>query len=264
MVIDKKLPHAIFLDIDGTLMENGKNTNILGGEIPEINVNAIKRARELGHKVFINTGRGYSCLPTVVKESGLFDGYITALGSYIEMGKKILYNNNIPNDMAGELVEFMTKNNITCRFQGYSTRLYTPGDLDYGSDWTKVYHKEDFYELLGDDVVQKITVVTPIVGEINDFLRERLMVCYYTTAGEAAMKGCNKANAMKMVLDAVGIPVERSIAMGDGPNDVEVLTLAGTSVATDNASQEVKDMCDIVTADATEGGVGLAIEKLLL
>ena len=65
-------------------------------------------------------------------------------------------------------------------------------------------------------------------------------------------------------LDVLGIPVERSIAMGDGPNDIEVLVAAGTAVATDNATQQVKDICDLVTASSVDGGVGLAIEKLLL
>ncbi len=264
MITDKNLPHAIFLDIDGTLMDHGKAVTILSGDIPEINVDAIKRARALGHKVFINTGRGHACLPEVLRKSGLFDGYITALGSYVEVDGKVINNQYITRDILADLVDYMIEKNIVCRFQGYAKRLYTPGDTDLGDLWVKIYRKDKFFEALGDDVIQKITVMTPIVGEIKDFLEERLAICYYATCGEAAMKGCNKANAMKMVLRHIGIPEERSIAMGDGPNDVDILTMAGTAVATENALQEAKDVSEFVTACATDGGVGLAIEKLLL
>ena len=45
-----KIPKMIFLDLDGTLMDDDKN-------IPAYNMTAIRKALQQGHKVIICTGR---------------------------------------------------------------------------------------------------------------------------------------------------------------------------------------------------------------
>ena len=64
--------YIIFLDIDGTVMVN----NV----VPELDIKAIDKARELGHKVFINTGRAYGFFPKELQEALEYDGVVCGLG----------------------------------------------------------------------------------------------------------------------------------------------------------------------------------------
>ena len=64
---------AVFIDIDETLMSNGV--------VPKRNIDAIARIRELGHKVFLNTGRSYACIPGQILKEIRFDGVVAGIGA---------------------------------------------------------------------------------------------------------------------------------------------------------------------------------------
>lgn len=267
MISDKKLPHAIFLDIDGTLMHHGHFNALKGGEIPQKNVDAIKRARELGHKVIINTGRGYFCLPDCIHSQCGFDGFVTGLGALVSIDGKEIYNNPIKHSDIKDLISFLKENKKGCRFQtSVGAFIYDKNDIMFYSDyWRRVSSAEELIELLGCGFVEKLTIDYGIEGEYLDFLKEKFsVVCYYGDCGEATALGNTKAGGVEKALSALGIPRERSIAMGDSLNDLDVLKFAGTSVATENGNPEIKKMCDMVTLSDVDGGVGYAIEKLLL
>ena len=50
----------------------------------------------------------------------------------------------------------------------------------------------------------------------------------------------NKASALAMLSDSLGVPHERTLCFGDGSNDVEMLKWAGLGVAMGNASEKAK------------------------
>ena len=79
--MDQKL---IFLDIDGTLTEPGKNVP------PPSAVDAVCRAREKGHKVVLCSGRNYGMLFPVMQYG--FDGLIASAGGYIEYNGQVVYD----------------------------------------------------------------------------------------------------------------------------------------------------------------------------
>lgn len=264
MITDKTKPHAIFLDIDGTLCNSGKVESLNIATYPEINIRAISKARSLGHKVFINTGRGFAALPETIFEDIELDGAITALGTHILVEGKVVYSNPIDKKLLDELVEYTLKTGNICRFQGEKVLLSCNGDARFQPLWKNFTTKQEFYDILGDDRIYKVTADRDFEGEYLDFVRERFDVVLYNKSGEARMMGDDKAKAMQRVLDFLGIPTERSIAMGDSENDREVLLAAGTSVAMANSPDSIKEICDMVTLSDVEGGVGKAIEELLL
>ena len=263
IITDKTKPHAIFLDIDGTLCDNGKTESLNIAVYPERNLKAISKARALGHKVFINTGRGFAALPENIFDEVELDGSVTGLGTHIIVDGKTVYERFIDAALLDGLVEYTLKTGSTCRFQGGKTLLVCNSVRDLKPLWKEFSTKEQFYSLLGDDGVLKFTIDKGLEGDYLDYLSERFDLFMHSKAGEGTTKGHNKATAMKTVLDMLGIPEERSIAMGDSVNDVDMLGAAGISVAMGNAPDKVKEMCDTVTASAVEGGVGRAIEDLL-
>ena len=79
--MEKKL---IFLDIDGTLTEPGKN------DPPDSAVRAVCQARVNGHKVFLCSGRNRGMLSPLLKYG--FDGLVASAGGYIEYGGQVVYD----------------------------------------------------------------------------------------------------------------------------------------------------------------------------
>lgn len=53
---------------------------------------------------------------------------------------------------------------------------------------------------------------------------------------------------MERYLKAAGIAREDSIAVGDGPNDLQMMEYAGIGIAMGNAREEVKERADMVTS----------------
>lgn len=62
----------------------------------------------------------------------------------------------------------------------------------------------------------------------------------------------------------LGIPVERSMAVGDGGNDESLMRAAGFAVAMGNAVQSVKDAADAVTEDCDHDGAARALLRYML
>jgi hypothetical protein len=54
------------------------------------------------------------------------------------------------------------------------------------------------------------------------------------------------------------------MAIGDGANDVSILSSVGLGVAMGNAPDEVKAVADYVTLDVDHSGVAEAIKRFLL
>ena len=82
---------ALFFDIDGTLLTEDTH------ELPESAWRALERARDLGHLVFINTGRTYGNLGNL-KELLPADGWLCGCGTYILSEGRELYHYSIPHE----------------------------------------------------------------------------------------------------------------------------------------------------------------------
>ena len=79
--MEKKL---IFLDIDGTLTEPGKNVP------PDSALEAVRRAQAKGHIVVLCSGRNYGMLSPLLKYG--FNGVISCAGGCIEYGNHMVYD----------------------------------------------------------------------------------------------------------------------------------------------------------------------------
>jgi Cof subfamily protein (haloacid dehalogenase superfamily) len=74
-------------------------------------------------------------------------------------------------------------------------------------------------------------------------------------------KRVSKAVALKKVAEHYGVPPEQVMAIGDAPNDVGMLQLAGVAVAMDNASKVVKKVADWVAPSNDDHGVHAALRR---
>jgi len=69
----------------------------------------------------------------------------------------------------------------------------------------------------------------------------------------------NKGNALHHLAEHLEIPISETIAVGDAPNDREMLDAAGLGIAVANAHEELKKLADVVLARSAGDG---AIEEI--
>lgn len=74
----------------------------------------------------------------------------------------------------------------------------------------------------------------------------------------------SKGAALAWLAERQGIALAKTMAIGDGVNDISMLRIAGLGVAMGNASPEVKLAAGAVTESNLRDGVALAIEQYLL
>jgi len=73
----------------------------------------------------------------------------------------------------------------------------------------------------------------------------------------------NKGTALKHAASLLDLSTHEIAAIGDAPNDVEMLQTAGLSFAVANSHETVKQVCTRVTASPYGKGVAEAIEEIL-
>ena len=80
---------------------------------------------------------------------------------------------------------------------------------------------------------------------------------------ELNIAAANKGDALRSLCAARGIPIEETLAFGDGTNDTSMLRAAGTGVAMGNADCSVKAAADAVCDDNEHDGLAKYLEKLM-
>lgn len=73
--------------------------------------------------------------------------------------------------------------------------------------------------------------------------------------------GVSKGAALSVILEMEGIDPQEVVAVGDAPNDREMLELAGIGAAVSNAAPELKAAADAVVCSNDEGAVRDCLER---
>lgn len=80
---------------------------------------------------------------------------------------------------------------------------------------------------------------------------------------DLAPHGVSKASALEAVRARLGVDRRRTLAVGDGRNDLEMLAWAAHGVAMGQAPPEVRSAADEVTAPVEDDGLVAVLEDLL-
>lgn len=80
---------------------------------------------------------------------------------------------------------------------------------------------------------------------------------------EVMAEGITKAWGVKQLCHHLNIPQHAVLALGDAPNDTEMLAWAGHGIAMANAHPEVQAAADQITLSNDEDGWAIAVEQIL-
>lgn len=74
----------------------------------------------------------------------------------------------------------------------------------------------------------------------------------------------SKSKGLEALCRHLGIPLSRTVAVGDGGNDLDLMEAAGFSVAMGNAEDDVRAVADATTEDNDHDGAARAVARYLL
>ena len=238
--------YVFFLDIDGTLF-NGKC-------VTESVIEAINRARGLGHKVFINTARAYIGMPKQIYTMP-FDGFVNSYGLEIFADQKFIHRRFLTKETVYRVAEYGFKNNIRLYFEGeVCITVNFESDMGFSPK-----NMEEFRSMLGDSKVCKFVLKQPLTDEQKVYFSDEFIFYGY----EGIAKGYSKSYGIKLVEEYYGIPHENTVAMGDTNPDIDMVVSSGIGVAMGNGSENLKNAAKYITKSVSEDGVAFAINCII-
>jgi len=261
------------LDMDGTTLNSEK-------KIPAEILEAINGLLKRGVQVVLSTGRGLAELSDYREDlKDMRYSILISGGMVYDFRKQApVYVKPIPLEDTLRVIASGETEQAMVHLLTIRNSIVKRDDIAHMENFSmKIY--QDMYERVcdcSDDLAGYAKEHAEEIVKINLYHRsvesmdrsfERLrgldltMVRAEKTGLEASPSGITKARGLEILCGHLGIPLEQTAAVGDAPNDLEVLQTAGLSAAMGNAIDEVKQVCDVVVADNDHNGVLEVIQK---
>lgn len=273
----------IFFDIDGTLRDESYG-------IPNTAKTAIKLCKEKGYYVCLCTGRNIGAIHDDILDLKM-NGIIASGGAYIEFENKIIRESFFSTDKIEEVwsylkglnkqtafnfetndIVFMNEEavNILEKVNEEKFKLLTNEEKEYIRENEKIIYKNNLDKFnFNIHEVNKIGLWSneEIFKKIIDILsKEKIQLAqcsefdtlnYY----EIIQKNCSKGDAIKKLCKYLNIPIEKTMAFGDGRNDIDMLKKAGTAIGMRSGSKEIFQYVDSVCEEPFNNGIYLELKR---
>jgi len=273
----------IALDIDGTLLADDLR-------IPIKNIDAIKKAYNMGINIVLCTGRGASVF-YIVEQLKIECSGILSNGVYIYKNvydKKPLICNYLNNHIATHIVNYLNTNNCVNYFvvlgHEHDMKLFYKENyndpyfinfMNYRGKYKptiKIENNIDFsiYNVSHIGIIGK----TDYLNIIKKFIQlefPQINLVFYTASDnkeysflEILDKSATKGTALKKLLEYKCLDESEVITIGDNYNDISLLSIGKIRAAVANAHDDIKKIANYVSKkDNNNGAVAEVIEKFI-
>lgn len=248
------------LDIDGTTVHHD---GTLSGDV----YSAVRQTVAAGHDVVIATGRSLLEAWPVIEALGLRSGYAVCSNGAVTLRLN-------PRDRRGhrvvDQVTFDPRRALELLRHAWPGAVFAVERVGVGFDISAPFPDGDLsgrlrvstWEELTGAPTTRLTFFSPD-AHVEEFAHtvERVglhgvnYAVGYTAWLDVTPAGVSKASALEGVRARLGVPPERTVAVGDQRNDTEMLGWAACGVAMGNAPGPVQDVADLVTADVLHDGL---------
>lgn len=268
-----RAPRLIASDIDGTLLDRNHR-------VPRRNRDAVARAVQQGVYFALSTGRPFRWIAPVLEQLPVRPVCVTsngavlydsaedrvmsahelspaALAEVVDVAQTVLGTVGFGAERAGgslaDAVEdlFVVERHYSenALFEGFG--VVSMGEL-VGQPAVKFlirntdFSAPELYELIAPHI-------DPELAHLTYSMQEGIL--------EVAAPNVTKRRGVEWLAEYTGVAQQETIAFGDMPNDIEMLTWAGCGVAMENAHPEVKAAADAVTVANHQAGVAKVLER---
>ena len=227
-------PRAVFVDVDGTLCDSRQR-------VPDSAIRALAQARERGHRLFVCTGRSVPEVYPRFVDLG-FEGIVGGAGGYAAVGNKVLLDERMPREHVDVLTALWEDLDAFFIWQGPDQMGPSEGYLDFfvpragkhPEDWIEYAQSiSPFIVDIDGGAFTKVTAYVPPDKASLERVSAALPEGYRAIIGSVGAAGyvpfeiipdhLSKAVGMQAVCEHIGIPMSRSVAIGDSNNDVEAV-----------------------------------------
>ncbi|KOU44678.1 hydrolase [Streptomyces sp. WM6373] len=267
------MPRLIATDLDGTLLHDDKS-------VSPRTVAALAAAEEAGIEVFFVTGRPARWMDVVADHVHGHGLAICANGAAVvdlHAGREFVQVRALPRDAALSVVEA-----LRAAAPGTSFAVELTTGINYEPDYPPFFkdpgaNLATAEELLHENTDESSAPVLKLLAHHAEITPDEFLALARSAASEYASitrssptslleisgHGVSKASTLALCCAERGITPEEVVAFGDMPNDVEMLSWAGTSYAMGNAHPDVITAASGRTVANNEDGVALVIERIL-
>ena len=253
----------VFTDLDYTLTTSEGVIDIKYKRIFE-------KLSDIGIPVVINTGRSISYTIPICKQFNASNYIIATNGAeiYNHLTDKLIYNSVISKENIDKLDKIIKKNNLLYTAFAGKNKYTNKND-----DKNKLYYCEELSKIK-DDIAQVVLQsydVNMMINAKRDLLEiDSLKIIskspkvvegtllYYDVVNSDVSKG----NALVKLCNYLNIDPNRSMAIGDSFNDLDMLKKSGYKVTVSNAIDDLKQIADIVAPANTSNGALTVLNEL--
>ena len=263
-------PRAVFVDIDGTLCDSRQR-------VPDSAVRALSRVRERGHRLFVCTGRSVPEIYPRFIDLG-FEGVVGGAGGYAAVGDTVLLDERMPAEHVRIITALWEELDAFYVWQGPDQMGPSEGYLDFFVPRAGT-HPEDWIEYaqsitpfivdIDAGAFTKVTAYVPPDKASLERVSAALPEGYRAIIGSVGAAGyvpfeiipdhLSKAVGMQAVCEHIGIPMSRSVAIGDSNNDVEAVARAAVGISIGGGCDDLVAVADIVAPAVGQGGLAWAL-----
>lgn len=269
----RKINYGLIVsDFDGTLVCDN-------GEILESTKKTIAQYRQDGGVFALSTGRLPAGIIPRAAELGLKGAVSCCQGSLIVdiESKKLLFQDFIPNKTAIQICKKLEQLGLHIHVYDVWDYYCNMDDepLQFYQNVTRTKAKlvldkplSRFLEETGMDVCKFLAMVHPkdnakVIAELE---KQGFEGCVVTKSADVLVEVINarnsKGTAVEFLSKYYGVPLEKTVGVGDQWNDIPMIEKAGLGVAVKNADARLKESASVVLDyNNDEGAVGKLIEK---
>jgi 5-amino-6-(5-phospho-D-ribitylamino)uracil phosphatase len=257
----------VALDLDGTLLSDDKQVSMH-------TINALRLLPQRGVRVVIASARPPRSVRPIYQLLNLNTFQINYNGALVwdEQTGKSVYHRPLSAEVVTEIVDFARDMfEEVCVSCEVLDRWFTDRMDDVYTTETGKLYKPDLIAPLSEFLNQPVTKLL-LLGEERMLLKlEGLLIDKYADeitivkTDENLLQIMNsrvgKGLALKKVCKHYGVSMKNVMAMGDAPNDVGMLKVAGVAIAMGNAHPLVKQQAHWVAPSNNDHGVHAALVR---
>ncbi len=260
----------VAIDLDGTLL-NSRH------ELSDRNRSALESAQQRGIAVVFATGKTRHAAASLIKTLGInspgiyMQGLITYNADGSVRTRIVMERESVSRvitlgeDFGFSALAYSDNRAFALRIDEFTTQL-----TEFGEPQAETI--TDWRELLDSFAINKVVLYGEEngVAPLRRALEARLASAVHVTRAnidgmiEVLPANTSKGQAVKTLLDELGIDPSNALALGDGENDIEMLQAVGIGAAMGNATQKLKDIADVIVPSNEEDGVAFALEEFAL
>jgi Cof subfamily protein (haloacid dehalogenase superfamily) len=266
----------LVLDIDGTLI----NKN---GALSETDCRALEEVRKAGITISLCTGRVSVACKRILDQLSLdgfhifFDGALVCDPAH----NREIYSRPIEPRLIRKACEAALSCDAAIEFfsawQYFADKIswrtnirqdvfgVNPTIIDYQSLW-----RQD-EKIIKAGIIVKSPEEDDKIKRFTSIVKDNLSITWTRTPVlpdlafiNITSLGVSKGKALEALTSYLHVSLKEVAAIGDGTNDLALLTTAGLAIAMHNAPDELKAVADHITADVEHSGVAEAIRRYIL